>query len=243
MEEFDMHPRSFTGIGRSVRSGMRTAPVLVLATLAGTAPVSAQMGMDHDDTPSRVIAQASRSNPELGRALEAIRVATEKYRDVEVALADGYMRDPMDMCVTAEMEGNPRQLGEMGIHFFRPDLLGITEVEPRVAGVGTHEDFRQPGVLVYEPQPDGSLELVAVENLIFDAGWSERGADGPPEFMGMQYHRLVNNPLTDVDEAHGFEPHYELHLWLYRENPRGPFTPFNPDVTCAHHQGAHHHPS
>jgi hypothetical protein len=26
-------------------------------------------------------------------------------------------------------------------------------------------------------------------------------------------------------------------VWLYRENPNGLFTPFNPAVTCAHHRG------
>ena len=30
-----------------------------------------------------------------------------------------------------------------------------------------------------------------------------------------------------------FEPHYDRHVWLYRENPNGVFTPFNPAVTCA----------
>lgn len=172
--------------------------------------------------------------------LDEIRAATARYRDVDAALADGYIRDPMDMCVTPEMEGMPRQLGGMGIHFFRPDLLAITGVEPRVDGMGTHTDFRQPGVLVYEPQPDGSLELVAIENLVFRAAWEAEGNQRPPEFMGNQYYLMVNNPNTPADEAHGFMPHYELHMWLYRDNPNGLFAQFNPNVTCEHHTGGHH---
>jgi hypothetical protein len=45
---------------------------------------------------------------------------------------------------------------------------------------------------------------------------------------------------TDIDEAHGFEPHYELHAWVFRENPNGPFEQFNPAVTCEHHKGGTH---
>ena len=34
-----------------------------------------------------------------------------------------------------------------------------------------------------------------------------------------------------------FEPHYDRHVWIYRENPNGVFAPFNPKVSCAHHRG------
>ena len=27
-------------------------------------------------------------------------------------------------------------------------------------------------------------------------------------------------------------PHYDLHVWLYRENPDGMLAAFNPDVSC-----------
>jgi len=91
-------------------------------------------------------------------SLAEVRAATERFRDVKVALAEGYVRDPMDICDTADMMGRPASLGAMGIHFFRPDLLGIKgPPAPRVDGDGTHVDFRKPGILIYEPQPDGSL--------------------------------------------------------------------------------------
>lgn len=187
------------------------------------------------DPTTRLVAAAGRTDSALAERLQAIHSSTEKYRDVEVALADGYIRDPMNMCVTAEMEGMPPQLGEMGIHYFRPDLVGITATEPRVAGVGTHTDFETPATLIYEPQADGSLELVAVENLVFEEGWRSAGERGVPEFMGNQYYHMVDNSETDADEAHGFMPHYELHMWLYRENPAGLFAQFNTNVTCSHH--------
>ena len=56
--------------------------------------------------------------------LAAVRAAAERFRDVNVALAEGYVRDPLNLCDTAAMMGRPAELGAMGIHFFRPDLLG-----------------------------------------------------------------------------------------------------------------------
>ena len=67
-------------------------------------------------------------------SLDQVRAATQRFRDVKVALAEGYVRDPGNICDTADMMGRPARLGAMGIHFFRPDLLGITEPpNPRVS--------------------------------------------------------------------------------------------------------------
>ena len=77
-------------------------------------------------------------------SLDEIRAATEQYRDLAVALADGYVRDPANMCETAEHMGRPAEQGAMGVHYFRPDLLGISGPPgPRVDGTGTHTDFPQ----------------------------------------------------------------------------------------------------
>ncbi len=168
--------------------------------------------------------------------LEQVRAATERFRDVKVALAEGYVRDPMNICDTADMMGRPAQLGAMGIHYFRPDLLGIKgPPSPRVDGDGTHTDFRKPAILIYEPQPDGSLELVAVENLVFQKSWHAAGNTRPPSFHGVEYDTMQDDPATAVDEAHMFEPHYDRHVWLYRDNPAGMFAQFNPKVSCKAH--------
>jgi hypothetical protein len=132
------------------------------------------------------------------------------------------------------MMGGPANAGAMGIHYFRPDLLGISAPpNPRVNGNGTHTDFLKPSVLVYEPQADGSLRLVAVENLVFRWAWAEAGHKEPPSFHGVRYEMMADDPHTKVDEAHMFEPHYDLHVWLFRDNPSGQFAPFNPKVSCA----------
>src|SRR5690606_11249632 len=114
---------------------------------------------------------------------------------------------------------------------------------PRVNGTGTHTDFLQPSILIYEPQADGTLELVAVENLVFIEAWEAAGHVGRPTYQGVSFNHMADDPATSVDEAHMFEPHYDLHFWLYRANPRGTFEQFNPAVTCQHHvqPAAHTH--
>ena len=177
--------------------------------------------------------------PAAEPTLQEVRTATERFQNVEVALAEGYVRDPMNICDTADMMGRPASLGAMGIHFFRPDLLGISAPpNPRVNGDGTHTDFRKPAILIYEPQADGSLKLVAVENLVFQKSWHAAGNDRPPSFHGVEYDRMQDDPSTKIDEAHMFEPHYDRHVWLYRDNPNGMFAQFNPKVSCQAHAEA-----
>jgi len=170
--------------------------------------------------------------------LDEVRSIADKYRDVNVAKAEGYTTD--NKCVTAEMLGQPAALGAMGLHYVRRDMLGLPPKPPppgsgRVRGTGTHTDFRQPAMLVYEPQPDGSLQLVAVENLVFADAWHEK-SKAPPTFHGRTYPLLKDDPTTTVDEAHGWEPHYEQHLWVFRDNPNGAYAPFSPAVTCEHNK-------
>jgi hypothetical protein len=175
----------------------------------------------------------------LATVVAEIKAASERFTDVNVALKEGYIRDPHNLCITAETEGQPAEKGAMGIHYFRPDMLGITATEPLVDGKGTHTDFLHPSIVIYEPQADGSLELVAVENLVFMEGWKAAGNEAPPSSYGYEWVAMIDDPATEVDEAHGFQPHYELHAWVFRENPNGPFEPFNPNVTCEHHNATH----
>ena len=184
-----------------------------------------------------VLPAVAMAQPTQEPTLEQVRSATEKYRDVRVALAEGYVRDPMNICDTARFLGYPAEWGAMGIHYFRPDLLGITAPpNPRVNGTGTHTDFLKPSILIYEPQADGSLALVAVENLVFEASWKAAGNAERPRFHDVPYDHMVDDPATAPDEAHMFEPHFDRHVWIYRDNPSGVFAPFNPNVSCEHHR-------
>jgi hypothetical protein len=193
------------------------------------------------------LAASQPSPPATGEPdLATVRAATVRFEDVRQALAEGYIRDPGNMCITSSMMGGKAAAGAMGIHYFRPDLLGITAPpNPRVNGTGTHTDFRKPSILIYEPQRDGSLKLVAVENLVFRWAWAQAGHHEPPSFHGVKYEMMADDPRTKVDEAHMFEPHYDLHVWLFRDNPNGEFAPFNPNVSCSAQMpamaGAHLH--
>ena len=165
--------------------------------------------------------------------LDAMRADVEKYQDINVALADGYIT-PDNHCVSAEAEGLPAELGAMGIHYIHPALLKITGTDPRVDGESTYTDWTQPSILIYEPQADGSLELVAVENLVFEAAWEAAGMGEAPVLNGRTWDHMADDPATEGDEAHGFMPHYDQHVWLFRDNPMGVLMPFNPNVTCEH---------
>ena len=167
--------------------------------------------------------------------LDAMRASVEKYKDVNVALADGYI-SPDNHCVSAEGEGLPAELGAMGIHYIHPALLKITATAPRVDGESTYTDWSQPSVLIYEPQEDGTLELVAVENLVFEAAWNAAATGEELVLNGRGWDHMADDPSTSGDEAHGFMPHYDQHVWLFRENPMGELMPFNPNVTCERHK-------
>src|SRR5688500_4429849 len=214
---------------------MKTRPTLLTGMIVSIVFAGA-LGAWATATNTRTASSPAPGEP----TLDDVRRATERFRDVEAAIAEGYIRDPFDLCDTAEMMGKPASLGAMGIHYFRPELLGISAPpSPRVDGNGTHTDFLKPAILIYEPQADGLLELVAVENLDFAKAWHASGHAAPPSIHGVEYDRMADDSATPADDAHMFEPHYDRHVWIYRDNPNGVFAPFNPAVTCAHHRGSH----
>ena len=57
-----------------------------------------------------------------------------------------------------------------------------------------YTDFLQPGILIYEPQADGSLALVAVENLVFIQAWEAAGNSERPTFHGRPYDLMADDP-------------------------------------------------
>jgi hypothetical protein len=103
-----------------------------------------------------------------------------------------------------ECFANP-ELGAMGFHYGNPALI-----DGRV-------DVLEPELLLYEPQKNGRLRLVAVEYIVPFTAWT--GAE-PPELYGQSFHR---------NEAFGI---WALHVWHMRENPRGIFADWNPKVSC-----------
>lgn len=163
-------------------------------------------------------------------SLDEVRAATSRYQSVEAALADGYTRDPLDVCETAYYLGELQDLGAIGVHFLRRDLLGVVEeMATRLDVTGIHDDFLRPALLVYEPQADSTLQLVAIANMVNARAWEESGHREPPSFGEEPF------AYTPGDQATGYPAHYHLHMWLYRDNPSGMFAPYNSAVTCANH--------
>jgi hypothetical protein len=76
----------------------------------------------------------------------------------------------------------------------------------------------EPEVLMYEPAANGSLRLVGVEYVVPLNAWT---APAPPQLFGQTFQR---NEMFQV---------WALHAWIWKDNPRGTFASWNPNVSCA----------
>ncbi len=161
--------------------------------------------------------------------VDAVRDATRRYADVEVALREGFV--PVGGCVSAANLGLAPEMGAVGVHYVRPDRLGLAARGGRVEGSATRTDFMAPSVLIYEPQAEGAPVLVAAGNIVFEAAWTAAGHQQPPSFLGQDWDHRADDAATPGDEAMGFTAHWERHVWL-RPNPLGPLVSANPAVAC-----------
>lgn len=144
---------------------------------------------------------------DLNAQLTELRRTLEPFRRIDAAQAAGY-----DVVVAHPTGGHTclehGQLGAMGVHYLNGSLLD--------GAVSRNA----PEVLIYEPQADGSLELVGVEFVI---PFAIHGEDEPaPTLFGQQ---LVHNFTFGL---------WALHVWVERANPNGVFADYNPDVSCQH---------
>ena len=154
--------------------------------------------------------------------LDSVRAATERFQDVDAAVAAGYVAE--GGCV--ELPGS----GAMGVHYVHPGLAGLEIRDGRVHIGDARLDPLAPEILIYEPQRDGRMQLVAVEWVASTEAWGERPR---PSLFGVAFDHMYDDPATpDVDEGHAFTPHYDQHVWLYRANPAGMFAQWNASVTC-----------
>ena len=178
-----------------IRTGALVALALVLAACGSDAPTAT--GVARADEP---LADAKRENPSsLNEDLASVRAATARYHRVEAAIAAGYA--PVSPCV--EIPG-----AAMGVHYMSMQLLLDGRLDPA-----------QPEVLVYEPQADESLKLVAAEYMIPVGMWAAQHGDSRPTLFGQTFE---NGPMDT----------YTLHAWVWRNNPWGMFAEFNPTVSC-----------
>ena len=178
---------------------------------------------------------ASADGEDVAAMIAEVQAATKRFENVEAAKAEGYVPAPPGHCISAASEGLPPEWGGMGIHYVNPVMLKMKSGGARVDGDSTHTDFTNPSILLYEPQADGSLVLVGVENLVFMNAWQMAGNHAPPEFAGRSWDTMADNSGTPNDEAHGFEPHHDQHVYFRKmDNAADQLRPFSPLVTCEH---------
>lgn len=206
-----------------MRHGLSLITVLVLAACGAA-----------EEAPTNDAEAPPAVSAEEAAAEETIASLASRYTSVDAAAADGFVPDPTGMCVTADMVGLPASQGAMGIHYLHPGRLGLVPDAPLPTGTDGVIDWTQPEVVIYEPQADGSLELVAIEYVVFQDAWHAAGHAGPPEYFGEAFTGMRDDPATEMDEAHGMDAHYELHVWTPRDNPNGRYAEFNPAVSCEH---------
>jgi hypothetical protein len=197
-----------SSIDDATRGGIRKGMLVLGALLAtGLAGSVVTSALGHSGHATRHRASVPVRAPVLPPELAAVRDALAQYQDPRVAIRDGYLSTLG--CVEYPVGG-------MGVHFVNSALIGPT-VDPM-----------RPQILVYEPGPRGSLRLVAAEWFVpLATGVAER-----PTLFG----RPFDGPMA------GHEPlmpaslhHYDLHVWLWKENPAGMFNATNPGVGCAGH--------
>ena len=179
---------------------------LPLALAASLCVVPTEAGAQ---APKTVSASAMSSD------LEAAKAALSKYADPFVAIKDGFFSTLACIDFPHGAKDGPVDYppGAMGVHFLN------------AANIGPTLDPAKPQVLIYEPV--GNKLVLAAAEWFVPAGVVKDGA--APVIFG----QTLAGPMD------GHEPimptslrHYDLHVWLWKDNPRGMFTSTNSNLKC-----------
>jgi hypothetical protein len=176
----------------------RQALLLTAMSLLGACTDPATTG-----TMSATTAQATEIKAPASehKDLATLRAATAKFHRFEEARDAKYTFLFMNMCM---VDQSAQKLGGMGYHYVNTDLLD------------DQLDVANPEALLYEPQANGELRLVAVEYVIPAAAW--KSAE-PPMLFGQKL------------ELNAFDL-WALHVWAWENNPSGIYKSWNPRVNC-----------
>ena len=178
---------------------------LVLAALMAAAPSRALAQDSHSHAgPGQELLQDQRSNG--GALVRSVRDATERFKDVNVAEAEDYHLQ--FGCVSGP------DAGAMGMHFVNGPLVGDGLI-----------DVSKPEIVIYEPQPNGSLRLIGADYLVLADQWNANHSTAP-ELMGQLFH------LFEAPNRFGLPPFYTLHVWAWKDSPTGTFVNWNTAVSC-----------
>ena len=160
-------------------------------------------------TPARAIhapTHTAAHQAPTGALIKVVREATERFRDVKAAEAEGYALT--FGCVSGG------EYGAMGLHYVNFPLVLDGVLDPT-----------RPEIVIYEPQPDGRLKLVGADFLVLADAWHAKNA-GPPQLMGQLFH------LFESPNRFGLPAFYTLHVWAWKDNPTGMFVNWHAKVSC-----------
>jgi len=178
-------------------SGKLMAAVVLLSACGDPATTGTSA-----DLAARNAAASQSYGPAVQKDLATVRRVTAPFHRFEAAEAAGWSTQITGCMV------DPGGAGGMGFHYGNVGLIdGVARVD-------------EPELLLYEPEKNGKLRLVAVEYIIPYAAHPRDAA--PPVLFGQQFKQV------DVFQLWG------LHAWIWRENPSGIFADWNPQVDCAY---------
>jgi hypothetical protein len=152
--------------------------------------------------------------PSHSPLVEEVREATARFRDINVALNEGFAQ--ATPCVSGP------DFGAMGVHFI---------LSARISGGVLSSD--QPEALIYEPMANGALRLVGVEFIVLDQVWQKLHPNAGPPTLDGHLLNFVNTP-----NRYGLPAFWEMHVWAWEHNPVGSFADWNTAVSCDHQPAA-----
>jgi hypothetical protein len=165
-------------------------------------------GCREQQIPTEATAQIQGSTPaiqgagaDVAKDLATLRRVTASFHTFSTASGSGWSAQ-ITPCMT-----DPNGAGGMGFHYGNGGLIdGVARVD-------------EPELLLYEPEKNGGLRLVAVEYIIPYTFHARAAA--APRLFDQDFQR------NDTFQLWG------LHAWVWKENPSGMFASWNPNVTCA----------
>jgi hypothetical protein len=183
---------------------------IIAAVLASAGPWCVLAQEAHQQV---LAAQAQSLTAAQGALLSVVREATQRFKDVSVAEAEGYAL--AFGCVSGP------DAGAMGLHFVNMALVAST------SSGASALDARRPQIVIYEPTPSGRLQLIGADYLVLADQWNQAHAGSPPELMGQLFH------FFETPNRFGLPAFYTLHVWAWKDNPNGAFVNWHPHVSCA----------
>jgi hypothetical protein len=138
--------------------------------------------------------------------VKTVRESTERFKDVAVAEAEGY--GLQFGCVSGP------DWGAMGLHYVNFPLVLDGILDPA-----------KPEIVIYEPLPNGKLQLVGADFLVLADAWHAKN-EGPPQLMGQLLH------LFESPNRFGLPAFYTLHVWAWKDSPTGMFANWHKNISC-----------